>query len=104
MDIENEIRLFQPHKHLPSDASVIEFWNSMREKNVRLYELAMAIYAIPPTEVQIERDFSKLEFIFSQRRQFLSSDLLEAILLIHLNKDIFFRIKEEELLEANLVS
>lgn len=101
MNIEAEIELFQPEK-LPSDASVIAFWQSHKEQNERLFELAMVIFAIPPTEVQIERDFSLLEFIFSQRRQSLSSELLEAILSINLNSDIFNIIKDEELTNVQL--
>lgn len=96
--IEQEIELFQPEK-LPSNASIISYWESVKEQNNQLYQLAMIIYAIPPAETQIERDFSTLEFIFSQRRQCLSSDQLEAILTINLNSDLFYAIKEEKILK-----
>lgn len=99
MSIETELELFQP-EHLASDSSVIDFWKSNKQKYPMLYEIATAIYSIPPTECQIERDFSKLEFIFSQRRQKLAADTLEAILSIHLNPDLFFLIKKEELTET----
>lgn len=96
MPIKTELEFFQP-EHMSSDSSVIQFWKSNKLKHPRLYEIAEAIYSIPPTECQIERDFSKLEFIFTLRRQRLSADILEAILAIHLNSDLFFSIKEEEL-------
>lgn len=64
-----------------------------------MYELARCIFAIPPTEVEIEKNFSNLNFIFTQRRQHLSEDHLDAILQIHLKKDLFFILNEEELVE-----
>lgn len=95
-DIELEIELFQPEK-LPCDASIISYWQSMKEKNKDLYKLAMVIYGIPGSETQIERDFSLLEFIFNQRRYCLSPDMIEAILCINLNPEIFYQIKNEKL-------
>lgn len=97
--IEHEIELFRPEK-LSADASVISFWDSSKERNKHLHELAMVVYAIPPAETQIERDFSLLEFIFSQRRQNLCSETLEAILTINLNSEIFYDIKKEKLLKT----
>lgn len=96
MSIEFEIEQFQPEK-LPVKSNLITYWESMKFENPRLYEIAMILYAIPPTEVEIERDFSHLEFIYTSRRYKLSPDLLEAILVIHLNSDLFFIIKQEEL-------
>lgn len=64
-----------------------------------MYELARCIFAIPPTEVEIEKNFSHLNFIFTQRRQNLSEDHLDAILQTHLKKGLFFILNEEELVE-----
>lgn len=94
MSIELAIDLFQPI-NMPSETSVLEFWET--QKQSLLYDLAMALYSIPPTQVQIERDFSSLGHIFSERRYQLSQERLEQILLIHFNKDIFYAIKEEKL-------
>lgn len=97
--IEHEIEIFQPDQ-LSSDASIISFWKSMKSKNPHLYEIATVIYAIPPAETQIERDFSLLEFIFSQRRQRLSSEMIEAILSINLNSELFFEVKREKIMKS----
>lgn len=96
LSIEFEIEQFQPEK-LPVKSNLITYWESKKFENPRLYEIAMILNAIPPTEVEIERDFSYLEFIYTPRRYKLSPDLLEAILIIHLNSDLFFIIKKEEL-------
>lgn len=96
MIIEDAIDLFQP-ENLSSEKSVLDFWQS--QKDSILYDVAMAIYSIPPTQVQIERDFSTLGHIFTERRYKLSQEHLEKILLINLNKDIFYAMKKEWLNE-----
>lgn len=58
----------------------------------------MVVYGIPPTEVQIERDFSALNFVFSNRRCMIQEERLEDIMVIHLNPDLFYEVKEEELI------
>lgn len=96
VNIEDELEMFEPEE-MSSNESIFQYWESHKNQNRNVYELAKCVFAIPPTEVQIERDFSKLNFIFTQRRQNISERHLEAILRIHMNKDLFFVIKEEEL-------
>lgn len=98
VDIEIELEMFDPEP-MTADESIFQYWHSRKNQHQKLYELAKCIFAIPPTEVDIERDFSKLNFIFTERRRNLSQEYLEAILRIHLNKDLFFVIKDEELSE-----
>lgn len=95
-DIRFLLEAFDP-EWLPANESVLSYWENAKESHPLLYKLAMAVYAVPPTEVQIERDFSKLENILTSRRLKLEPDTLEAILMLHLNKDLFYAIKEEEL-------
>lgn len=96
VNIQHELTRFQPQT-LSSNDSILEFWELNKSKQKHLYELAKVIFAIPPTEVDIERDYSKLKFIFTERRQSLSEQLLQDILTIHLNPELFFIIKNEEL-------
>lgn len=96
VNIRNELELFQPD-YLPPNANIISFWETQKSENNHLYQLANIIFGIPPTEVEIERHFSELNFVFTQRRRSISEQLLGAVLLIHLNKPIFFKIKEREL-------
>ncbi|XP_031639804.1 uncharacterized protein LOC116351802 [Contarinia nasturtii] len=95
-DIKTIIESFQP-KHLDLNGSILNYWELEKENSSKLYEIASVLYATPPTEVQIERDFSTLEFIFSQRRGNISNELLEDILLINLKSDIFEEIRKEKL-------
>lgn len=97
--IEDTIQLLQPPL-LPSENSVIEFWET--QKQSLLYNLAMAVLSIPPTQVKIEQNFSSVGHVFTERRFKLSEERLKDILLIHLNKDVFKLVKEERL-NGNLI-
>lgn len=94
-DIEILIDLFQPEP-INSNRSVVEYWESIKDENVQLYQLTTVIFCIPPTEVQIERDFSALDFIFTKRRGNLESSRLEEIFVIHLNKDLFYAVNDDD--------
>lgn len=94
-DIEIKIQSFQPDP--TTFTSILQYWESMKETEPELYKLAMVVFAIPPTEVQIERDFSNLKWIFSERRYNLSQARLEAILLLHLNKDLFYKVNDKQI-------
>lgn len=62
-------------------------------------KLATVMFSIPPTEVQIEKDFSELNFVFSDRRCMLTKERLEDIMIINFNEDLFFTVKKEQLNE-----
>lgn len=81
-DIETIKDLFQPNP-IALNSSVLEYWESVKNTEVKLFELAMVVFSIPPTEAQIESDFSSLKFIFTERRCTLAQSRLESILLIH---------------------
>lgn len=90
---------FNPPRLKP-DCSVLEFWRDETKGESSFHEIgqvAFVTYGIPPSEVDTERDMSKLAIIFSERRSQLDEHLLERILLIHLNKDLFLKVKEEQL-------
>lgn len=74
---------------LPVSSPIHAFWETMQNHSV-LYQIAMVVLAIPPTEVEIERGFSKLKHVFKQNRCNIDKERLEDVLLIHLNKDLFF--------------
>lgn len=93
-NIENLLDFFDPPK-ISSDADIMKYWEEMANEEPELYQLAMVVFAIPPTEVQLERDFSKLNFIFSDRRCNLTEERLEDIMIIHLNDELFYKVKDD---------
>lgn len=82
---------------ISSKSNILEYWEGEKEENEALYKLAMVVFGIPPTEVQIERDFSKLNFVFGNRRCMLEKQRLEDIMVINLNPDLFYEVKVEQL-------
>lgn len=99
IDIEDALEAFQPDL-LPSEKSVLDFWET--QKDSPLYKVAMALYSVPPTQVRIEQNFSNVGHVFSVRRFRLSQELLEAILMIHLNRELFNLVKAEQLIEKKI--
>lgn len=103
-DIEILIEIFQPEPFSAQNMSILQYWESIKDTHHELYEIAMVVFAVPPTEVQIERDFSALKNIFTNCRYNLQQARLESILLIHLNKDLFYKVNELQisvLMESN---
>lgn len=99
-NIDFLLEIFDPPT-ISSKTNILEYWEEIRCGNKELYKLAMVVHGIPPTEVQIERDFSRLNFIFSNRRCMLQKERLEDIMVIHLNPDLFYEVKEEQLIALN---
>lgn len=76
--------------------SILEFWNSRKDEDPALYNLACIIHSIPPTQATVERAFSILGYILNPRRTRLSESMLETILMINLNKDLVDPIFERD--------
>lgn len=97
-DIEMLLDMFDPEILSPSEA-IITYWETEQKNHPQLYKLAKVVFAIPPTEVEIERNFSKLNYIFNDRRCRLTQERLEDIMIINLNPDLFNEVKNDEILE-----
>ena len=64
----------------------LKWWSEMKEKFPVLSKIAMIILTVPVTEVSVERMFSHLKIVLSNRRTRMDSELLESILLLRMNK------------------
>ncbi|XP_055300551.1 lysosomal alpha-mannosidase-like isoform X2 [Sitodiplosis mosellana] len=94
-DFEATLDAFDPPA-MALKKPVLEYWNESNDYE-SLRDVANAIFAIPPTETEVERDFSALKFICSDLRNRLSNETLEDILCIHLNKDLYLEVNENEI-------
>lgn len=96
-----DMNKFNPPRMRPEE-SIWKFWQKTKNEFNHFQELsavAFVIMAICPSEVQTERDMSKLAFIFNEMRSTLDENLLEQILLTNLNKDLFLEVKEKMIAE-----
>lgn len=87
IDFEKLLGSYDQIERIHHKNSILEFWNSRKDDDPVLYELASIIHAIPPSQTTVERAFSILNYILNPRRTRLSESTLEMILMINLNKD-----------------
>lgn len=64
----------------------LKWWSGVKEKFPLLSRIAVIILSVPVTEVTVERMFSHLKVVLSDRRTKMNGDLLEAIIFLRLNK------------------
>lgn len=98
VDIEHKLRMFQAEQ-MDYSKSVVEYWEQMKDTHPELYQLSTVIFALSPTEVENERDFSRLKNVFSNRRCNLAEGRLKDIILLHMNPDLFYAVKEDQISE-----
>lgn len=77
--------------------SIIHFCEMRKSSNEKLYDVAQVIYAIPPSQAEVERSFSTLSFVFNDKRVKLAQQTLENILLIKLNHEIASSVNQNDL-------
>lgn len=89
-EIINELREYQAltteHYTGPTTNYSMQYWLKKKDHFPEIFEIIKYVSLIPPTQVAVERAFSALSFIFTNRRGQLSRDTLENILTINLNK------------------
>lgn len=71
---------------MTSKLDSLKWWSERKEKFPMLSRIALIILSVPVTEVSVERMFSHLKIVLSDRRTNMSSDLVEAIVFLRLNK------------------
>lgn len=77
--------------------SILKFWEEQKNNYKEIYEVALIILSIPPSQATVERSFSQFSFVFDCRRSRISSKLLEEILIIKLNKSSAYDVLQEDL-------
>lgn len=99
-DILRSVDLFieqegSAEQSIDDDLSILKFWETKKKSYPILYEIAMVIFGIAPTEVTVERMFSVFGYIFNDYRSGLSQRLLEDMLIICLNPELFDEVNAE---------
>ena len=83
----DELNLYEKFRWDPkSNKSSVEYWLSKSKELPLLSSIALDVMAIPGTEVSVERLFSHLKIVFTDKRSRMDKTLLESILLLRLNK------------------
>lgn len=97
VSIRESIEAFIEANHVLTDGTILDFWNSNQLEYPDLHELAMVILSISPTQVIFERSFSVLSYVFNHLRNRLSDEMLEDILIIALNVELFHEVNQDDI-------
>lgn len=97
VSIRESIEAFIGANHVLTDGTILDFWNSNKLEYPDLYELAMVILSISPTQVIVERSFSVLSYVFNHLRNRLSDEMLEDISIIALNVELCHEVNQEDI-------
>lgn len=65
---------FTGNKRIPSSENVRDFWRRNIDSRPELFNLAAILFAVPPTEVGCERNFSTLKLVLTKLRNRLSDE------------------------------
>lgn len=78
---------------------VMDFWKHHKEQYPLIYPLACAIHAIPAGQALEERNFSSFGYLRSAKRASMKPKNLRNVLVVRLNKEIFYKHKEKRVSE-----
>jgi hAT family C-terminal dimerisation region len=91
-DMQQKIINISSQVKLTFFENVLDNWEMRRFDDPTLFELSQVILAVPPTQVSVERAFSALGLVLSARRNRLSDNAINDLLICKLNSDIFDQI------------
>lgn len=96
-DITSLLNDFESKKTEPMAKSIFEYWEDNKSTSPELYKLAKIVHAVPAAQASVERSFSMLSFVFNKHRAQLSEQMLQNIMLIKSNKDLFYDVLQDEM-------
>lgn len=79
---------FSGNKRMKCSENVWNYWRNNIDNRPELFKLAAVLFAVPPTEVGTERNFSTLNFVLNKYRNGLSDQSIERIMFMKCNKDL----------------
>lgn len=89
LQLETECIQFESEKRIKLKSNILHFWEHKKKQYPILYQVSQVIMAVPSSQTSIERCFSSFSFIYSNLRTSLGSNILQAILLIRTNPELF---------------
>lgn len=96
-NIQHQITELKNRARVPLNTDALTQWRGLKLTNPDLYKLATIMLAVPSSQVSVERAFSALALVLTNRRTAMTSENLENILLLKLNFNLMDQIKDMEL-------
>lgn len=83
--IKQQIFYLKNRNRMPLNVNAMQQWQENSLVNPELYKLACVLLAVPTSQVSVERAFSALACVLTNRRTRIGKENLENILLVKLN-------------------
>lgn len=91
------LTVYDAVKHVDYKLPVMEFWKRNKDEFSLIYPLACVVHAVPAGQCLEERNFSSFSYIRSARRTRLNEKNVKNILMIRLNKELFYEEKQHQI-------
>lgn len=87
-NITNRIEQFILRPSINYKSDISEYWCKIKPEEPELFKLAQLLFSIAVTQVDVERSFSSLKFLFNDYRSRLAPEVLSQLLMLRLNYDL----------------
>lgn len=64
--IKEKLAQFGETDLIPEKENILEFWQEQKRRMPELYQLSLVLFAVPATQVSVERCFSTLKYIYTK--------------------------------------
>lgn len=98
--LQTELNKFEELPMLPPKTNVLDFWEKQKFQFPMLYKISRCVLGVPSTQTIIERLFSSFAFSLNSLRTQLGPKLLQQILFIRGNRELFDEIAAREIVAA----
>lgn len=96
-EILQMLSIYETEKPHDIRAPVMDFWLKNTDKYQLIRPLADLLHAVPSNQCSTERAFSGLSYIFSKHRMSMNPQNVSNVLMIRLNKDIFYSLRQHRI-------
>lgn len=88
LSLKKKLETFYNDPVISHKVSLNSFWSAKKNFYPEVYELYVILAGVPCTQVEVERLFSALKWILSDRRNRMAAELISNILLIRCNWEL----------------
>lgn len=92
-----EISIYESEQPYDYKKPIMHFWDQNSQKYQLLRPLADVLHAVPSNQCCTERAFSSLSYIRSKLRMSMSAQNVSNVLMVRLNKDIYYDLRKERI-------
>lgn len=94
--MERKIEALCQVERLNSGDNIFEYWQEKKSEDNALYVLSQTVLAVPSSQVSVERAFSALGLVLTQKRTHISETNLNNVLIVKLNNELFEKVSFAE--------